>query len=60
MGMIAVKTGKRFLKLVRRNIFAKMHTRFRLLLFGHFLDSLLIFVQNKIQLLHQKPAKQEH
>lgn len=37
-----------------------MHARLRLLLFGRFLDSLLIFIQKAIQPLHQKPAKQEH
>ena len=31
-----------------------------LLLFGRFLDSLLIFIQKAIQPLHQKPAEQEH
>ena len=60
MGMTAAKPGKRFLKFVRRNIPDQMHARLRLLLFGRFLDSLLIFVQKAIQPLHQKPAKQEY
>ena len=37
-----------------------MHALLRLLLFGRFLDSLLIFIQKAIQPLHQKPAEQEH
>ena len=44
MGMTAAKPGKRFLKFVRRNISDQMHARLRLLLFGRFLDSLLIFI----------------
>ena len=60
MGMTAAKPGKRFLKFVRRNISDQMHTRFRLLLFGRFLDSLLIFIQKATLPLHQKPAEQEH
>ena len=55
MGMTAAKPGKRFLKFVRRNISDQMHARLRLLLFGRFLDSLLIFIQKAIQPLHQKP-----
>ncbi len=57
MGMTAAKPGKRFLKFVRRNISDQMHARLRLLLFGRFLDSLLILA---IQPLHQKPAEQKH
>ena len=60
MGMTAAKPGKRFLKFVRRNISGQMHALLRLLLFGRFLDSLLIFIQKVIQPLHQKPAEQEH
>lgn len=60
MGMTAAKPGKRFLKFVRRNISGQMHTRFRLLLFRRFLDSLLIFIQKATQPLRQKPAEQEH
>ena len=60
MGMTAAKPGKRFLKFVRRNVSDQMHARLRLLLFGRFLDSLLIFIQKAIQPLHQKPAEQEH
>ena len=60
MGMTAAKPGKRFLKFVRRNISDQMHARLRLLLFGRFLDSLLIFIQKAIQPLDQKPAEQEH
>ena len=52
MGMTAAKPGKRFLKFVRRNISDQMHALLRLLLFGRFLDSLLIFIQKAIQPLH--------
>ena len=60
MGMTAAKPGKRFLKFVRRNISDQMRARLRLLLFGCFLDSLLIFIQKAIQPFHQKPAEQEY
>ena len=60
MGMTAAKPGKRFLKFVRRNISDQMHARLRLLLYGLFLDSFLIFRQKLIQTFHQKPAEQEH
>ena len=60
MGMTAAKPGKRFLKFVGRNISVQPNTWLRLLLFGRFLDSLLIFIQKAIQPLHQKPAEQEH
>lgn len=53
MGMTAAKPGKRFLKFVRRNISGQMHALLRLLLFGRFLDSLLIFIQKAIQPLHK-------
>ena len=46
MGMTAAKPGKRFLKFVRRNISDQMHARLRLLLFGRFLDSLLILIES--------------
>ena len=46
MGMTAAKPGKRFLKFVRRNISGQMHALLRLLLFGRFLDSLLIFIES--------------
>ena len=59
MGMTAAKPGKRFLKFVRRNISDQMHARLRLLLFGCFLDSLLIFIQETPQPHHQIPAEQE-
>ena len=49
MGMTAAKPGKRFLKFVRKNISDQMHARLRLLLFGRFLDSLLIFIQKATQ-----------
>ena len=60
MGMTIAKLRKCFLKFVRRNISDQMHARFSLLLFGRFLDSLLIFIQKAIQPLHQKPAEQKH
>ncbi len=59
MGMTAAKPGKRFLKLVGRNISVQTQA-WLLLLYGLFLDSFLIFIQKAIQPLHQKPAKQEH
>ena len=59
MGMTAAKPGKRFLKFVGRNISVQPNTWLRLL-FGLFLNSLLIFIQKAIQPLHQKPAEQEH
>ena len=46
MGMTDAKPGKRFLKFVRRNISGQMHALLRLLLFGRFLDSLLIFIES--------------
>ena len=60
MGMTIAKSGKRFLKFVRRNISDQMHARFSLLLFRLFFDALLIFVQKAIQPFHQNPAEQEH
>ena len=57
--MTAAKPRKRFIQLVGRNISVQPNTWLRLL-FGLFLNSLLIFVQKVIQPLHQKPAKQEY
>ena len=59
MGMTAAKQGKRFIHLVGRNISVQTQA-WLLLLYGLFLDSLLIFIQKAIQPLHQKPAEQEH